>query len=356
MRILFLSRSTLFNQPGGDTLQVEQTALYLRQLGCEVEIASPNTKLDLHGFDLIHFFNLIRPADARLVFESDLPFVISSIYHDYSEYDAGHRGWVGKILFTLFGKFGVEYLKTIARWFNNSDNFPGWQFLLKGHKKCMQALLNRASWLISTSHQELQLIENELGTLPKSKKINLGSEHIVSKLSKQERQGVICAARIEGPKNQLRLIRSLEHSNIALTLFGQAAFNQSMYFEQCKAQAGSNVRFAGRVPDDQLVEEFLKSKVHALISYYETTGLSTLEALKMGCQVVITSRGAQPEIFGDHAFYCEPEDEASILEAVKKAMASTTDHKTWVESQFSWKKAATQISDIYKTVLERSTT
>ncbi|MDZ7847526.1 MAG: hypothetical protein U5L96_12590 [Owenweeksia sp.] len=65
MKILFVARSTLFHQPGGDTVQVQQTAHFLRQKGVEVHIGLAGENLPIEQFELVHFFNLIRPADLR---------------------------------------------------------------------------------------------------------------------------------------------------------------------------------------------------------------------------------------------------------------------------------------------------
>lgn len=350
MKILFLSRATLFSQPGGDTLQVEQTAHYLRELGCEVEIATTEVP-KAANFDLIHFFNLIRPADARMAFKTNKPVVVSSIYHDYSEYDQKHRKGLSRSVARTFGKFRTEYLKTLGRWINGSDRFPGMTYLLRGQKASIKKLLKRASFVVATSRQELDLIRKEIGFLPESRKVALGSEHMPEKGETISRQGVLCAARIEGPKNQLKLIKALKGAQIPLTLTGKAATNQSKYLEACKNLAGPEVTFAGRVSDEKLTELFQQARVHALISYYETTGLSTLEALKLGCQAVITDRGAQAEIFKNHAFYCDPDNVQSIRMAIDEAMHSHKDHSEWVKENFSWAKAAHEILDIYQTVI-----
>lgn len=347
MNVLFISRDTLFSQPGGDTLQVEQTAHYLRELGHQVTIKLSGEKVNPAAYDLIHFFNLIRPADLKLNIPTNIPLVVSSIYHDYSEYDQHYRSSLSSALFSLFGKFGLEYIKIISRWINGSDRFPGWSYLLKGHKKSMQHILGQAAHVCTTSHQEAELIKNELGiTFPYSK-INLGSEHIEVRQSNTQREGILCAARIEGFKNQYNLIRAAKQKGYKLTLTGNVATNQQAYFEACKNEADSNTYFLGRISKEELEQQFATAKVHALISYYETTGLSTLEALKAGCQVVITDRGAQPEIFGNHAFYCDPNDVESIASAIDQAMAAKEIHSEWVKENFSWERAARDISDIY---------
>ncbi len=354
INVILLSRSTLFSQPGGDTLQVEQTARYLSEVGCKVEIGLSGTSINFRQFDLIHFFNLIRPADAREALNSGIPIIVSSIYHDYSEYDSKHRGSMAKVLFNVFGKHGLEYFKTIGRWVNGSDRFPGLSYLMKGQRRSMCDVLQKSKYLIATSNQEIERIESDLGKLPPAKKISLGSEHISEGNTVAEREGVLCAARIEGPKNQLKLIRALQNSAIPLHLTGNTATNQSAYFKQCKLEAHENVHFHGRVSKEELTNLYQKCKVHALISYYETTGLSTLEALKMGCQVVITDRGAQKEIFGDHAFYCDPDDTQSIASAITRALANNESHIEWVKDNFGWGKAAREILDIYQTVIDNT--
>ena len=205
--------------------------------------------------------------------------------------------------------------------------------------------------MFTTSHQEAKLIKEELGFIPPYKKVNLGSEHISVHATPQKKQGVLCAARIEGFKNQFNLIRALNETDITLKLTGSPAANQQAYYQTCKSLAGSNVSFLGRLPKEELEREFSKAKVHALISFYETTGLSTLEALKAGCQTVITSRGAQHEIFNNHAFYCEPDDPASIKNAIENALYCEDVHSDWVKENFSWVKAAKDISDIYVSLI-----
>jgi glycosyltransferase involved in cell wall biosynthesis len=354
MRVLFLSRSTLFSQPGGDTLQVEQTAEHLRQLGCHVDVKLGPQKNEYHNYDVIHFFNLVRPADARKVLKSNKPLIVSSIYHDYNEYDSRHRGALFAWLYRLFGKFSIEYFKTIARWLNGSDEFPGFAYLIQGQKRSMQKILKHSQFLLATSHQEIKRITDDLGHLPPSKKVSLGSEHIPLPKTHLARKGVLCAARIEGPKNQLKLIRAVNAIGVALHLTGNTAKNQSDYTLRCRKEASAHVHFHGRISKEELTELYQQSKVHALISYYETTGLSTLEALKMGCQVVVTNRGAQPEIFGPRAFYCDPDNLDSIKAAVEEALTCNENHTEWVKDNFSWAAAARDILDIYHTLTETS--
>ena len=74
MRILMVSRETLFSSPGGDTTQIINTAKYLRLLGCNVDIEI-KALTNYSQYDLIHFFNIARPDDILVhVTRSKLPF------------------------------------------------------------------------------------------------------------------------------------------------------------------------------------------------------------------------------------------------------------------------------------------
>jgi hypothetical protein len=65
VKVLFISRATLFllKDKGGDTIQVINTAKYLKALGADVDILLCNDEIDYSSIDPIHFFNIIRPAD-----------------------------------------------------------------------------------------------------------------------------------------------------------------------------------------------------------------------------------------------------------------------------------------------------
>ena len=94
MKILFISRSTLFKDKGGDTIQVQNTAEYLRKINVDVDIRlCDEHNIDYSQYHLIHFFNIIRPADIlRHIERSKKPYVVSTIYVDYSEYEKRARG------------------------------------------------------------------------------------------------------------------------------------------------------------------------------------------------------------------------------------------------------------------------
>lgn len=355
LRVLFIARSTLFSQPGGDTIQVEETAYFLQRLGHEVDIKLRGHGIDVEQYDIVHFFNLFRPADILPYLRKIKKLVVTAIYVDYTEYDSQHRDLLFKMAHKLFGKFGPEYLKTLARFYRNNER-TGLYYFLNGQEKAIAKVLAHASHIITSSEQEWQAICSDFpqaGDIDHSC-VRLGSEHFtVSKKPATEREGIICAARVEGIKNQLNLIRAIKKlPQLKLKLFGKPAANQKDYFQKCMAEAGEQVEYEGQANKQQLADAFASARVHAMPSFYETTGLSTLEALKSGCQVVISNRGGQKEIFENVAFFCEPTDPASIASAIEKAYAAKGNHQDWVKRNFSWKLAAEKTAYIYTKLLQ----
>ena len=112
--------------------------------------------------------------------------------------------------------------------------------------------------------------------------------------------------------------------------------------------------FAGRVSQDELIDYYKKAKVHVLASWFETTGLSSLEAASQRCNVVITGKGDAKEYFEDYGFYCEPDSEKSIFEAVKKAAKADFDERlhTKIYKQYTWMHAAEKTLEAYREVLQ----
>jgi len=164
---------------------------------------------------------------------------------------------------------------------------------------------------------------------------------------------VLCVSRIEGRKNQINLIRAMNGTGLHLYLVGMPALNQPSYYRLCRKLAGENIHFTGYVSFEQLLGYYRQSRVHVLPSWFETTGLSSLEAAKMGCNVVISDRGDVRSYFKDDAWYCDPANPDSIREAVMEAYEApfnkTLAHR--VGNEYTWENAARETIKGYRKAL-----
>jgi len=356
MRVAFITRSTLYKVPGGDTEQIIQTARCLKNLGVRADIHLTNEQINYDHYDLLHFSNIIRPSDILYhTYKSNKPFVISPNFVDYSEYDKEQRKGISGFIFHLFSSDFNEYLKTISRWLLGTDVLKSKSYLRKGHKRSVREILKRTALLLPTSKAEfLNLKEKYSVERPYSIVPNgVDAGIFIPNGATRNNHLVLCAARIEGIKNQLNLIRALNNSEFTLMIVGEPAPNQKKYFQRCRSIAGVNIIFAGKLSHEELAKLYKKAKVHVLPSWFETCGLSTLEAAAMGCNLVITDKGYTREYFGDEAFYCDPSDPKSILDAVRKA-ADTGAQKSLQEKildRYTWRKAAEATLEAYKKII-----
>ena len=358
MKVLFIVRGTLYTNTGGDTTQILQTARYLKELGVQVTIKSSKEEITYGEYDLLHLFNITRPADIlKHIERSQKPFVISPIFIDYSEFDRTVRkGYTGSILRCLQIN-GIEYVKTLARSVFNGEKIASRKYLIYGQKRSIKKILRQAKLLLTNSYSEYDRLEKQYHIKKPFAVIPNAVGDLFLEASRnipvKEETLVLCVARIEGLKNQLHLIQALNKTRYTLVLIGRAASNQATYYRLCREAAAANVRFVGHIPQEDLIDYYLRAKVHILPSWFETTGLSSLEAAVLGCNIVITEKGDTREYFQDHAWYCDPARPGSILQAVDQAAASPFNDSLQkkIISEYTWMQAARKTLAAYQEVI-----
>jgi glycosyltransferase involved in cell wall biosynthesis len=158
----------------------------------------------------------------------------------------------------------------------------------------------------------------------------------------EERGYVLFVGRIEPHKNQLGLIKALSGSGFPLVIAGYEHPDHLAYDRECRQAGAGWVTFTGQVTPDALPDLFRGARVHVLPTWFETTGLVSLEAALSGCSVVTTSRGYAREYFDDMAWYCDPQEPASILHAVRRAWETppSPDLRRKVLACYTWKQVA----------------
>jgi glycosyltransferase involved in cell wall biosynthesis len=169
------------------------------------------------------------------------------------------------------------------------------------------------------------------------------------------RDFVLQVGTISPVKNQLRLIEALFDIPVPIVIVGHTPAAMTDYASQCRQRAAArgNVIFVQHLPQAELPGIYALAAVHALPSWRETPGLVSLEAAACGCRIVSTSVGSSREYFGDHAWYCEPDNVASIRHAVSCALnapaSETLRHA--VLSRFTWRQAGQATLTSYQRLL-----
>lgn len=92
-------------------------------------------------------------------------------------------------------------------------------------------------------------------------------------------------------------------------------------------------------------------------SKYEGFGMPILEAFANGCPVCVSDAASLPEVAGKAGIYFNPDDQTSLLEAIRKTIYDPYFSRNMIEEgykqlkNFSWEKCAEQTSLSYKKAL-----
>jgi glycosyltransferase involved in cell wall biosynthesis len=357
MKILFIARPDLFKVRGGDTVQMEQTAIHLRKLGVAVDIHASSSRANYTQYDLVHFFNIMDPEDILgHVYRCKIPYVVSPVFVDYREYDSKHRkdatGYASRIL----PANTIEYMKTAGKFLLKGETVSTRKFFVKGHRASIRTILAKAACLLPNSNNEYERVTQAFGTQKHYVVVPNAVDPLKFRPDRSvKRDLVICVGRLEGRKNQLNLIKAMSNTQIQVIIIGQESENQKRYVNECHAVAGTNISFVPFLSQDDLLPYYNRAKVHVLPSWFETTGLSSLEAGAMGCNLVVGDRGDVREYFSGHAEFCDPGSVDSIRNAVIKAYEKPADDllSKHILNNFTWDKAAQKTLEAYKSALNK---
>ncbi|MEH2231677.1 MAG: glycosyltransferase [Nostoc sp.] len=100
----------------------------------------------------------------------------------------------------------------------------------------------------------------------------------------------------------------------------------------------------GYLEDEDLVTLYRGASLFFFPSRYEGFGLPVLEALACGLPIVTTEVSSIPEIVGDLAYYCSPDDPKNMAFVLKKALQESQDNENRKEKlirrakEFTWEK------------------
>lgn len=124
-------------------------------------------------------------------------------------------------------------------------------------------------------------------------------------------------------KNVMRLIDAAIKYNFNLILAGSINQEDFIPFKK-KIDVNQNIKYLGRISDEELIELYKSAKVFALPSLYEGVGMVAVEAAAYGDDIVVTKLGGPKEYYGDMSFIVNPYNVDEIGKAVINAIESKT--------------------------------
>lgn len=192
-------------------------------------------------------------------------------------------------------------------------------------------LVRRSARIATVSHdsarqlaQHLPLKVADVAVLPN------GHEHV---LSWRPEAATVFDAEAQHRPFVLLLGSRAKHKNAALVLdladvldeMGLdllVAGSRAGIFASDRQVEASNIRWLGRVTDDDLALLLSQALCLAFPSFTEGFGLPILEAMALGCPVVSSDRASMPEVCGDAALMASPDDPAAWVSHFKSLAAS----------------------------------
>ena len=102
----------------------------------------------------------------------------------------------------------------------------------------------------------------------------------------------------------------------------------------------------GQIPEAALRALYEKALCLVFPSRYEGFGLPPLEAMACGCPVIAARAGSLPEVCGDAALYCDPDQPQSVTQAILALMSDGALRNRLVAAgfersrSFSWHRSA----------------
>ena len=357
MRVILVNaRPDGESNPGGDTVQVDQTRKALCALGIEAVVYPAESIASLPMCDLVHVFNLQMPESAWRVMQSvrgrGLPLAFSPIY--WEEYElwfgtGGIRHGIWHRSRRVLGEGNAR--RGYVTWQRAKERaMPAWRLQRKTlmaadallpNSNAEASMLCRAFRLGASCRERFHVVPNgidpELFLPPPKPDEQFAARHGV-------RDFILQVATVYPVKNQLAVLEALSDRPEPLVFIGHPHPAFGEYAAECRRRGETRGRvvFIDHVPHDQLPGVYALARVHVLPSWRETPGLASLEAAAAGCKVVTTSIGSAAEYFRQEAWYCDPGDIGSIRRAVLSAQDQppTTVLRDRVLQEYTWKAAA----------------
>ncbi len=330
MKVLFQARPDCLKNPAGDTVQLVYTAQALKKLGVEIDFSADSNAL-LTSYNLIHIFNLTRIKESYMFFlnaqKQKKKVVISPIYWNPEKYLARKEG--------------------------KRRDVETWRF----YQHMRSRLSSECNLLLPNSESEMENLKKDFPNsapyevvpngFPDSFK-NANPELFHESFPNLPQEFVLCVARIAPRKNQHWLARICSELNIPLVLVGP--INNKTYYQEVMSHP--RAIHLGTLQGELLASAYAAAKLHALPSWFETPGLSSLEAGACGTTVLSTDQGSPKEYFKDMAAYCHPVDDTSLRTSLEKALnlnpAPLTEH---IRENYPWSKVGEITLRAYENVL-----
>lgn len=107
--------------------------------------------------------------------------------------------------------------------------------------------------------------------------------------------------------------------------------------------------------DAVLANLYRSAAVYVCPSFYEGFGIPTLEAMQLGCPVLVSNRSSLPEVAGDAGCYFDPENADDLSDKLEQVLGEESVRSRMISlgleqaGRFSWNRCAQETLGFYRT-------
>lgn len=154
-----------------------------------------------------------------------------------------------------------------------------------------------------------------------------------------------------------KLLPNASKQKWPLILIGYRGWRSDELHQRIKqAEIEGWVRYLGFVDEGDLPLIFAGARLFTFPSLYEGFGLPVLEAMASGVPVVCSNAATLPEVAGDAAAMCHPEDVDTLSQLISRGLddenwrTSARDNGLIRAKLFSWERCAQETASVYREV------
>jgi len=206
-----------------------------------------------------------------------------------------------------------------------------------------------------------RLVEFGIATKSKIDVVHNGIDHngmhaadpvYLARVGLQDKPYVLALSNVQAHKNVKILLEAFSRPELAslrLVLFGRDKREQLI---QNGLAPPPNVVFVGHVKDAELRALYEKAVCFVFPSTTEGFGLPPLEAMRIGCPVIVAPCGALPEVCADAALYIQPDDADGWMQGIKRLQDDEAVRANLIAkgrlqaAKFSWQTSGSQLLEI----------
>jgi len=347
MKIAYFTYPSAFNFFGGGEIQLLKTKEYIEKVRRNYYVKLFDIFQDkLEQFDILHNFS-ISPDCLSLCGMAKLKGVkvaLSPIYWKPSNMEKQKA--LGKKIIQIK---------------NFYENLTGYRLFTFQALRPYKEFLELSSIILPNSEMEASLISTTFRI--KREKFHIVPNGVDKRFSDAkpdlfiQKYGledfILFVGRIEARKNVVSLLSACKDLNAPVVIVGHDSILEHDYFKLFKKMADSdpNFEYLGFLShnSEELTSAYAAAKVFVLPSWYETPGLSALEAGLAGCNIVITREGSTTEYFKDLAWYVDPASIKDIRKKISDALEKpkTTTLRQLILKSYTWETVAEKTIQAY---------